>query len=577
MKITPLILFLILLFVLIISMLFGNSFLLKKREGFVSFGYNNNDNTKMIIPKYSSDVNKQVIYLYDNLYFDGTNANLIEVDSSFCSDVRGGSNALSINDPSNQNVSCNDSLGRSIQNIYITTRSNITKSYPSSSNLNITVQESSLTNTPNNNHFSYITNCPTVSSIVGYKYQIFYSSWENDTYMHIMGLNPNVTKGINIQSYYYDYNRASMKYVPFLNLNTDVPLYKASYSSIQDSNNGKLYNDLIYKHPNIYQITKYVKYDLVHGCVLIWNPTSNTYNVYSRKTGQIVTDISSAVVDNIPSFVSWIIPDGNNGMVIIMAQGINTLIMVIHPDPNQAQYLLSNCVRFTDKEVYLSSNSSNNLFISTAKSPSKKNTKKNLPCHDELSCKWYYYFKTIGNDPAILFKNDFIRKTQIVPPVCPTCPKCSDSDVCTNCGGKGGSGTTDTSGNNILKSAAGGTVGLTKEVVGGTVGLTKDVVGGTVGLTKDVVGGAVGLTKDVVGGAVGLTKEAVGGAVGLVKDTASGIYNIGDKKKQNVNTSDNTTSYDASSPVDQYSYYGALKTKGGNFMPVTADFSSFRK
>jgi hypothetical protein len=242
MKITPLILFLILLFVLIISMLFGNSFLLKKREGFVSFGYDNNENTKINIRQYSADVNKQVIYLYDNLYFDGTNANLIEVDSSFCSDVRGGSNALSRNVPCNQNisgnVSCNDSLGTSIQNIYITTRSNITKSYPTSSNLNITVQESSLTNTPNNNHFSYITNCPTVSSIVGYKYQIFYSSWENDTYMHIIGLNPNLAKGVNIQSYYYDYNSASMKYIPLTHLNTDVPLYKSSYASNEDSNNG---------------------------------------------------------------------------------------------------------------------------------------------------------------------------------------------------------------------------------------------------------------------------------------------------------------------------------------------------
>jgi len=102
------------------------------------------------------------------------------------------------------------------------------------------------------------------------------------------------------------------------------------------------------------------------------------------------------------------------------------------------------------------------------------------------------------------------------------------------------------------------------------------VVGGAVGLTKDVVGGTVGLTKDVVGGAVGLTKDVVGGAVGLVKDTASGIYNLGDSKTK----SDSAFGYvpsNLSTPVDQYSYYGSLQSKGGNFMPVTADFSSFRK
>ena len=29
--------------------------------------------------------------------------------------------------------------------------------------------------------------------------------------------------------------------------------------------------------------------------------------------------------------------------------------------------------------------------------------------------------------------------------------------------------------------------------------------------------------------------------------------------------------------IDNYSYYGALQSKGGNYMPVTADFSAFRK
>ena len=32
-----------------------------------------------------------------------------------------------------------------------------------------------------------------------------------------------------------------------------------------------------------------------------------------------------------------------------------------------------------------------------------------------------------------------------------------------------------------------------------------------------------------------------------------------------------------STPVDNYSQYGALQSKGCNYMPVTADFSAFRK
>jgi hypothetical protein len=330
----------------------------------------------------------------------------------------------------------------------------------------------------------------------------------------------------------------------------------------------------------------------------------NTYAIYDRKTGQIVTNTNTNTpIESLSTMVSWVIPDNNNGMIIVMAHGLNTILMIVHADPSQKEYKLSYCVRFTDKEVHLSSSCSGNLRLTDdAQAPPSRppeDTSNNaptpnngLPCTDELSCKWYYYFKTIGNDPNILFKNDFIRKTQIVPPVCPTCPNCPNGGgVCTNCGGNGGSGTSGSE-SNILKDTAsgaknvgeevvGGTVNLGKEVVGGTVGLGKDVVGGTVGLGKEVVGGTVGLGKEVVGGTLGLGKEVVGGAVGLVKDAASGIYNLG-KKSKDDRESNNDSAFGyvpnhASTPVDQYSYYGALQSKGGNFMPVTADFSSFRR
>jgi hypothetical protein len=30
-------------------------------------------------------------------------------------------------------------------------------------------------------------------------------------------------------------------------------------------------------------------------------------------------------------------------------------------------------------------------------------------------------------------------------------------------------------------------------------------------------------------------------------------------------------------PIDNYSYYGALPNKGSNYIPITADFSAFKK
>ena len=67
MKVTPFILFLILLITLVISMLFANSWILsdkQQKEGFVSFGYTNSNIMNVTISPYS---NTSVIYLYDNL------------------------------------------------------------------------------------------------------------------------------------------------------------------------------------------------------------------------------------------------------------------------------------------------------------------------------------------------------------------------------------------------------------------------------------------------------------------------------------------------------------------------------
>ena len=153
--------------------------------------------------------------------------------------------------------------------------------------------------------------------------------------------------------------------------------------------------------------------------------------------------------------------------------------------------------------------------------------------------------------------------------------------------------------NNLLST----TSDLAKDTATGAVGLAKDTVGGAVGLAKDTVGGAVGLAKDTVGGAVGLAKDTVGGAVGLLKDVGSGITGLGrgldvrsDIQGQNgvITVNNNVASTGSSlgytpigsktigsvpgqTQIDNYSYYGALQSKGGNYMPVTADFSAFRK
>lgn len=563
-KVTPFILFLILLITLVISMLFANSWVLSNKytEGFVSYGYSNSNIMNVTLSPYSTN---QVIYLYDNLYFDGKNGNIVEVDSPYCGNVRVNGTTIG------GNISCNDSTGSTIKNIWVTTSSSSTTKFtvPVVNNAQLN-NIASLSNNPSISQITYLSNAQQLSIPTGYRYQLFYISWGADTYLHMIGLDPRAQLGENLKSYYYNNSGSMMRYIDFTP-STYIPNYKQSFNSNTNENNNKLILESGYHATiKIFQITNNVKYDLVNGQLLIG--TAGNYKRYDRSTGTLNTTATlKGNIDNLNNFISWIVSDENNGMVVVMAFAKQTVVCIINADPNNNIYNLSYCLRFTENGIIMSLNDADNIFINNNLTPTLSDISNNQPCHDELSCKWYYYFKTIGKDPAVLFKNDFIRKTQIVPPVCPTCPNCAvGSGVCTSCGGNGGSGTSDSSGS-LIRDAAKGTVNLAKDTVTGTVDLAKDAVGGTVDLAKDTVGGVVGLAKDTVGG-----------AVDLVKDTAGGIRNgiRGDGSYSNSVQSDSGHGYvpgQGYTPVDRYSAYGALQSKGANFMPVTASFSAFGK
>ena len=566
-------------------MLFANSWVLSnknKREGFVSFGYTNSNLMQVTISPYSSK--NQVIYLYDNLYFDGNNANLIEVDSPYCGNVRVSGSSIG------GNIHCNDSTGSSIKQLWVTTSVPATNQFQVTGTANPALTSlASLKTTSQIAQTTYLSNSNELSIPPGYKYEIFTAYWGSDTYLHLLGLDPMAQNGINIESFYYNNAGNMMRSITYP-ATAYVPNYNVAYGSNVDPNNGKLYVDAAYAENGynttvqIYQLTPYVKYDIINGNLLIGSSTGRPYAIYDRITGNSKTlSSSTGNIQKTSNFTSWSIADGNNGLVVIMAFELQTVVMIINADPNQRIYNLSFCARFTDKGVILSSTDSNNLYLSNAShdnsDDSKKDTSSNdMPCNDELSCKWYYYFKTIGNDPSVLFKNDYIKKTQIVPPVCPQCPNCPGNGVCSSCGGHGGSGCRDSSGS-LIRDAGRGIAGLTRDAVGGTVDLAKDAVGGTVGLVKDTVGGTVDLAKDTVGGAVGLVKDVVGGTVGIGKDVVGGTTNLLNRDYRGQQ-SDSTFGYvpgQGYTPVDNYSAYGAMQSKGANYMPITADFSAFAK
>jgi hypothetical protein len=115
------------------------------------------------------------------------------------------------------------------------------------------------------------------------------------------------------------------------------------------------------------------------------------------------------------------------------------------------------------------------------------------------------------------------------------------------------------------------------------------VITGTVGTAGDVLkstgSGAANLAGKVIDTTSGLLKDAGSGAVGLLRDAGNrgsqGGYGYGGQGSggyggQGSGGAQSMTRGGVNG-IDNYSYYGALPSKGGNFIPVTSDFSKFGK
>ena len=294
--------------------------------------------------------------------------------------------------------------------------------------------------------------------------------------------------------------------------------------------------------------------------------------------------------------------------ILIMPYGVKTLVATFTNTGT-----LVDIKRFGESGVVVSSSSGSSGDTPT---PTPGDTTLPPPSADSAISeyyKWYWYWNKTGKTAS----DDYMLKTQIVPPVCPSCPaaNCPASAIVSGSGSGSVSGsasaitpisdavkmtgsvaekTVNTAGD-ILKSFGSGatsvglgTVDLAKGTVSGTVDLAKGAVSGTAGLARDVVGGTIGLAKDTASGTVGLAKDAIGGTVGLAKDAVRGTVGLargkysadGGSSSGGSGSGSGSGSYSASShsSMDPYTYNGQLKNKpSANYMPVTADFSAFSK
>jgi hypothetical protein len=564
-KITPLTIFLLLLIVLVVFIVISNSSFFQ-REGFVSFLQSESAATKQTVPQYSS--NEKVYKVYDNLYFDNNNGSLIELTSTkFTGNV--------------------DLIGNTITQMSVLPR-NSAQAYTyefSSPAQKIAPPEKTLVST-------YAPLVYETDGVNTDKYSVFYLPWGKKTFLHVLNLS---SKPVSNEATYL-FSDTSVVYSKMMD---GSKIYIGEHTIDYDENNGKDITIPAYNTSRkVHQLNKYVHYDMKNGNIIIAGE-NDSLDIYKRgdknkitisKTNNSSGSKTKFGDDDVYKTLSFDVQMYEDKLgrntVMVFSQAFETMVAIAGKDTNNSitvKYLQ----RFNPNGIDDGSKMSDNYLYDD----------------DE-----YDEHDDDDDDDDEIDLNDYMLKTQIVPPVCPACPACPACDfkgACSNCGGNGGSGTlskkgeTTVQGDEVSKKsqnvgdAATGAVGAVGNVASGAVGAVGDVASGAVGAVGNVASGAVGAAGNVASGALGAAGNVASGALGAVGDVASGIIGAGkqvsDAAGSNATTSGQTSSGGAGtnqqltqvmpqSSTDPYSYYGQLPyKKPSEYMPITADFSSFGK
>jgi hypothetical protein len=653
-KISPLILFIILLVVLALSAMIKSYMGV---EGFITYNHASAPFSTKTVEIYSTD--NPVTKIYDDIYYDPRNGNIVVV---YTKDAY--TNAASV-----------DAEGKTIKSIEIVSRKNdATNKIVKYENATIDKTDSAgVSKAEVIKQVTPESRKATIDAVdVAWSYksgtsQVNYFTWGTNTYIYVMDITGISTSG-NSSAGGYDTARFGNSYsgngVAYSGAikHASATYYTGSINpgiTIDFTGaDGDVFDDIIVEsgypqqtssgyedkstiephyHPSrqIYNITSNIKYDIANGNLVIIKTTSTTKeaNVYYRSGADkreddytpdiALTTVADAQSNNAayitqsfnksvsnPFFVQ---DTTNKNTIMYWPSGENTLIAVFENRNANGYVPIKKVVRFTSSGVW-----------APPKEEEKKEEKKtDNSGNTDISggnygdfWKWWSYFNSnaVGG-----LSNDYMLKTQIVPPVCPSCPACQGG-ACTNCGGAGGSGSMAADGSSLaikgpssaaasLGQSAGETVQGTAAVAGLTAigggaiaanlaGKTLDTAGNIVNKTVDTAGNIVNKTFDTAGNIVNKTFDTAGNVVnttgGLLQSAGSGLTNLFTSDPRRVGYeqsysgprpgSNNTGIYNplpkqqgqtSGQTIDPYTYNGALQSKGSNFRPVTTDFSSF--
>ena len=408
---------------------------------------------------------------------------------------------------------------------------------------------------------------------------VFYVPWKNDTYVSIYEKsddNKITPRGV----FHFSKEKQGVA-----NVN---PIEITNSSNTQDDDNNKYVKDEKYGEHDLYQVDKFVLYDIPTSNLIVRKEHNTGSITIYNGAGEIVeTNAVKKMYDDnkthenqekYAELKAWTALDGQGENIITYIKNVDkTLVFVCGFESSAMDSLvLKNVRRFT---LYGMDNCEKVEKPTPSASCDKKETKEESKEESK--------------------SDDYILKTQIVPPVCPTCPMCPKDVTCTNCGGNGGSGTKASNGKSIVggnasngKSVLGDTVDevtdLARDATSGAVDLGRDATSGAVGLGREIIGGALGLGREIIGGATGLVQDVTGGATGLIRDAGSGVAGIltpaqQRQQQQQIGNSNGRMAYQQTGgnggqyygTNNNYTRYGALPERPSNFIPRTADFSSF--
>ena len=504
-KLTPFVIFFLLLVVLLISVMF--SYVLP--EGMIGYNKNAGIMSQMAVPPYSST--KQMYRVYDSIYFDANSGNVVELFG--------------------------DSASNQLTNMVVMPRtgSKVTQydNTATATDFSPNTVNASLVNTTlasSNHSWSY----PTKNNVttLPYQYQVLYFPWNMDTVMMIHDIqDPNNQQFVALP--------ASGSVGPHdqfsLPGSATMP---GEYKADTDSNNNKYVSGLNgYTEPNakIYQVAANVFFDTSNQMLLLKNSsnlyTGTPYSVATTGGGENgLTGVRPGALSAAPQIINDTV--GNNLVVAMPFSGGRAMVCVLSKN-SQNQDLLSirNVVRFDPSKP----GGIEGGTIDESSTPPPSCTQTTAPAQTTPPS-------------ATPSSNNMTLSTSQFPMVCPalTCP-----DVKLSCPGGGGG---DSSGNNTLanliaeayirntdwtklRQKGSGTesdgtslgktisgditkLGLGAEMLGGAAVVgASGVASQAIDTTGKLIGGTVGTVGDVaktgIGAASGLGQSAIGGATKL--------------------------------------------------------------